>query len=42
MRAIVFMLENYQIILASSAVTIVTLYFFRNKFVSEEQKKNES
>lgn len=41
MRAIVFMLENYQIVLVSSVVIIGALYFFRDKFVSEEQKNDE-
>ena len=41
MRATAFMVENYQIVLASSVVIIAALYFFRDKFVSEEQKNDE-
>lgn len=36
MRAIAFMIENYQIVIASSVVIIGALYFFRDKFILEE------
>ena len=37
-----FILENYEIVIASSLVTIGALYFFRDQFVSEEQNNDGS
>jgi len=41
MKAVVFLIENYEIVITSSIVIIGALYFFRDKFVSEEEKKND-
>jgi len=42
MKVVVFLIENYEIVIASSIVIIGALYFFRDKFVSEEKKNDET
>lgn len=40
MKAMMFLVENYEIIIGLSIIVIGVLYFFRDKFVFEEQKND--